>query len=176
MACYQWSTTPSFLIYKEKVVQALEATHRRQSFMWRVIFATFTTIFSLFFLTSAYWQLVSPWDLKYHAYFMEELTSMSVVTADVAEAFIYVMMTWGFISSDKKHRRLIPLSFAGGVGVAMFWLHYMQRLSRIRWDLLWLPFGPCSCSAICMYVDHLILDTQRDVRNLRAAMYHFKRT
>ncbi|KAI5063513.1 hypothetical protein GOP47_0022060 [Adiantum capillus-veneris] len=70
---------------QEKIVRELEARHARHSFTWRVIFATLTSIFSAFFLVSAYLQLISPWDLKYHAYFMDEMSPLSVVIADLVD-------------------------------------------------------------------------------------------
>ncbi|MCO5602797.1 hypothetical protein L7F22_056935 [Adiantum nelumboides] len=95
------------------------------------------------FYMAAYLQLVSPWDLKYHAYFMGEMSSVSVVIADVVEAFVYASLTWGLLSSQVRHHHRLWVSFGAGFGPAVFWVYYIKRLSRMHWDLLWLPLGPC---------------------------------
>lgn len=161
---------------QEKIVQSLEASQSRQNLTWRVVFATLTLVFSGFFLISACWQAIFPWELKFHAYFMEDMSSVSVVVADVAEAVVFASMAWGLLSSKSIHINSLWISLGAGFGLAVFWLYQMQSLSRMHWDLLWLPLGPCSCGALCLYVDHLLVETERDVGKLRTAMYHFKRT
>ncbi|KAE9607594.1 hypothetical protein Lal_00026808 [Lupinus albus] len=61
-----------------------------------------------------------------------------------------------------------------GIIVAIFWLYYMLRLSRFRWDIIWLPFGPLSAGAICLYVDHMLTESSEEVRKLRGYMYTYK--
>lgn len=161
---------------QEKIVQSLEGSHLRQSFTWRVIFAILTCAFSLFLLISAYWQATSPWEMKYHAYFMEDLNSVSVVVADVCEAVVYALVAWGILFPKSIDYHLLWLSFGAGFGLAVFWLYHMQSLSRMHWDILWLPLGPSSCAALCLYVDHQILKMEKEIHKLRAAMYHFKKT
>ena len=74
------------------------------------------------------------------------------------------------------------------------------RLPKFRWDVIWLPFGPfgyvinlfvsifllqClhweithawnrSGAGVCLYVDHLLLESSEEIRKLRAYTYSYK--
>ncbi|KAG0492108.1 hypothetical protein HPP92_005506 [Vanilla planifolia] len=50
----------------------------------------------------------------------------------------------GILHNSRSHQRLMWYSFYVGLLIAMFWLYYMLRLPRFRWDVIWLPFGPLS--------------------------------
>ncbi|KAH9606260.1 hypothetical protein KSS87_002519 [Heliosperma pusillum] len=80
----------------------------------------------------------------------------------------------GLIQSSARHRQWIWYSFAGGVLLAIFWLYYMLRLPKFRWDVIWLPLGPISGAGLCLYVDHLLNESSSEVRKLRSYMYAYK--
>ncbi|XP_068326744.1 uncharacterized protein [Pyrus communis] len=122
---------------QEELVREMEKSQAQQSRLWRALFALLLFCFAVFLLYSICQQVLSPWELRYHAYFMEE------------------MLSWMIIS-------------------AAFWLYYMLRLPRFRWDVIWLPFGPLSGAALALYVDHLLTESSEEIRKLRGYMYAYK--
>ncbi|GAU11771.1 hypothetical protein TSUD_75220 [Trifolium subterraneum] len=50
----------------------------------------------------------------------------------------------------------------------------LTLLPKFRWDVMWLPFGPLSASTICLYVDHLLIESSEEVRKLQGYMYAYK--
>ncbi|XP_075674676.1 uncharacterized protein LOC142643832 isoform X2 [Castanea sativa] len=67
---------------QEETIRSFEKTHAQQSRLWRSVFAAMLFCFAVFLLYSIFQQASSPWELRYHAYFMEEVDSWMVISAD----------------------------------------------------------------------------------------------
>ncbi|KAJ4959420.1 hypothetical protein NE237_026531 [Protea cynaroides] len=147
---------------QEEVVRSLEMSHAKQSFLWRSVFAAILFCFVAFLIFSIFQQASSPWELRFHGYFMEEVQSWIVISADCVAVFACMMAITGLLNDSKSHRQWIWYSFYIGVPLAIFWLHYMLRMPKFRWDILWLPFGPLSGAGICLYVDSLFAESLED--------------
>ncbi|XP_014507807.1 uncharacterized protein LOC106767429 isoform X2 [Vigna radiata var. radiata] len=146
---------------QEELVRSLERSQAEQSRLWRMVFATLFFCYIVFLLYSIFHQALTPWELRYHAYFMEEIYSWTIISA-------------GLLHESNHRRRWIKYSWYTGVTLAVFWLYYMLRLPKFRWDVIWLPFGPLGASALCLYVDHLLTESSEEVRKLRGYMYTYK--
>ncbi|KAH9801169.1 Histone-lysine N-methyltransferase [Citrus sinensis] len=108
---------------------------------------------------------------RYHAYFMEEINSWMIIVADWIAVLACSMTIIGLLHN---RRQWILYSCFTGMTLAVFWLYYMLRLPKFRWDVIWLPFGPLSGAGICLYVDHALNESREDVRKLRSYMYAYK--
>ncbi|KAL6984681.1 hypothetical protein U1Q18_018061 [Sarracenia purpurea var. burkii] len=159
---------------QEELVRSLEKAQAQQSLLWRRVFAAILFCYSLFLIYSIYQQTMSPWELRYHAYFMEEVHSWIIISADWAAVLVCSNAIAGLLLDSRSHRRWLWYSCFGGILVAAFWLYHMSRLSSFRWDIVWLPFGPLSGAGICLYVDHLLNESSEEVRKLRGYMYAYK--
>ncbi|XP_021597980.1 uncharacterized protein LOC110604166 isoform X1 [Manihot esculenta] len=166
---------------QEAFVRELERTQAQQSLLWRRVFAGLLFCYAMFQLYSIYQQTTSPWELRYHAYFMEDIDSWRVISADWLAVFACSMAIVGLLHNSMHRRRWIWYSSFTGLILAVFWLYYMlriiclcHRMSRFRWDVLWLPFGPLSGAVICLYIDHLLTQSSEEVRKLRGYMYAYK--
>ncbi|XP_020215721.1 uncharacterized protein LOC109799553 isoform X4 [Cajanus cajan] len=132
---------------QEELVRSLERSQAQQSRLWRT---------------------------RYHAYFMEEIYSWMIISADWVAVLACSFAIIGLLHESMLRTRWIKYSWYTGVILAIFWLYYMLRLPKFRWDVLWLPFGPLSAAAICLYVDHLLTESSEEVRKLRGYMYSYK--
>ncbi|KAL2342597.1 hypothetical protein Fmac_003882 [Flemingia macrophylla] len=159
---------------QEELVRSLERSQAEQSRLWRTVFATLFFCYIAFLLYSIFHQASSPWELRYHAYFMEEMYSWMVISADWVAILACSFAIIGLIHESMLGTRWIKYSWYTGIVLAIFWLYYMLRLPKFRWDIIWLPFGPLSAAAICLYVDHLLTESSEEVRKLRAYMYSYK--
>ncbi|KAJ9688236.1 hypothetical protein PVL29_014116 [Vitis rotundifolia] len=128
---------------QEELVRSLERSQAQQSLLWRSVFAVFLFCFAAFLVYSIFQQVSSPWELRYHAYFMEEIDSSMIIFADWVAVLACTMAIIGLLlHKSKSHRWLIWYSCSAGIILAIFWLYYMLRLPKFRWDVIWLPFGP----------------------------------
>ncbi|OMO67361.1 hypothetical protein CCACVL1_20583 [Corchorus capsularis] len=159
---------------QEELVRSLERMHAHQSLQWKSVFAALIFCYSAFLLYSIYQQALFPWELRYHAYFMEDVDSWMIIAADWLAVLACSMAIFGLVSTAKDHRRWIWYSSSVGLVLAVFWLYYMLRLPRFRWDVIWLPLGPLSGAGVCLYVDHLLSESSEEVRKMRSYMYAFK--
>ncbi|KNA20208.1 hypothetical protein SOVF_054490 [Spinacia oleracea] len=159
---------------QEELVRSLEKLHSQQSRLWRSIFAVLMSCYIAFLLFSMYHQAAYPWDLRYHAYFMEDIDSRLIILSDWLAVIACSTAILGLIKSSEHHRQWIWYAVFGGIPLAVFWLYYMLRLPKFRWDIIWLPFGPLSGAGICLYVDHLLHESSEEVRKLRNYMYAYK--
>ncbi|KAK9102229.1 hypothetical protein Sjap_019483 [Stephania japonica] len=160
---------------QEELTRMFEQKQRQQSFLWRSIFAAILFCFITFLIFSIYHQASYPWELRYHAYFMDEVASWIVISADLVAVLVCLMSVKGLLlDSSKHHRKWILYSCCAGISLAVFWLYHMIRLPRFRWDIIWLPFGPISGAGICLYVDHLLAESSEEIRKLRGYMYSYK--
>ncbi|XP_074311739.1 uncharacterized protein LOC141647456 isoform X2 [Silene latifolia] len=140
----------------------------------KTVFTVLISCYIAFLLFSIYHQTAHPWELRYHAYFMEDIDSRLLILSDWLAVVACSTAILGLIQSSARHRQWIWYSFTGGVLLAIFWLYYMLRLPKFRWDVIWLPFGPISGAGLCLYVDHLLSESSSEVRKLRSYMYAYK--
>lgn len=159
---------------QEELVRSLETNQAHQSRLWRTVFAALVSCYILFLLYSIFHQVSSPWELRYHAYFMEEIDSWMIIFADFVAILAFSFAIKGLLHESKHHRRWIWFSWYTDIVLAIFWLYYMSRLPKFRWDVIWLPFGPLSASTICLYVDHLLTESSEEVKKLHGYMYAYK--
>ncbi|XP_041006730.1 uncharacterized protein LOC121251524 isoform X2 [Juglans microcarpa x Juglans regia] len=158
---------------QEELVRTFEKAQAQQSRLWRGVFAAILFCFAIFLLYSIFQQASSPWEL-YHAYFMEEVDSWIVISADWVAVLACSFAIIGLLRNSKYHRQWIWYSCYAGIILAVFWLYYMLRLPKFRWDVIWLPFGPLSGAGICLYVDYLLSESSDEIRKLRGYMYSYK--
>ncbi|CAN1159930.1 hypothetical protein LINPERPRIM_LOCUS22002 [Linum perenne] len=130
---------------QEELVRSLESAQAQQSLLWT----------------------------RYHAYFMEDIPSWMIISADWVAALACSMAIAGILN---HRRKWIWHSCFAAFSLALFWLYYMFRLPRFRWDAIWLPLGPLCSSSVCLYVDHLLTESSEDVKKLRGYMYSYKAT
>ncbi|XP_057966969.1 uncharacterized protein LOC131157099 [Malania oleifera] len=161
---------------QEELVRSFEKSQAQQSFLWRCVFAALLFCFAAFLIFSIYQQASSPWELRYHAYFMDEVYSSVIIFADWIAVTACLMAILGLLYDSQNRRRWIWYSCYAGMLLALFWLYYMLRLPKFRWDVIWRPLGPLSGAGACLYVDHLLSESSEEVRKLRSYMYTYKTT
>ncbi|XP_059634867.1 uncharacterized protein LOC132277135 [Cornus florida] len=159
---------------QEELVRSLERSQAQQSLLWRRVFATLLFCFAAFLIYSIYQQASSPWELRYHAYFMDEVDSWIIISADWVAVLVCSITIMGVLHNLKNHKQWLWYSCFAGALLAVFWLYYMLRLPKFRWDVIWLPFGPLIGAGMCLYVDHLLDESSQEVRKLRGYMYAYK--
>ncbi|XP_073016346.1 uncharacterized protein [Primulina eburnea] len=159
---------------QEDLVRSFEKSLAYQSFIWRGVFGGMILCYVSFLMFSIYQQTYSPWELRFHAYFMYEVDSWSIVAADLAAVIVCLMLITGLMHNSKHHHLWLLYSILPGTLLAIFWLHHMLRLTKFRWDAMWLPLGPLSGTAVCLYVDHLLNQSSEELRKLRGYMYAYK--
>ncbi|KAI5383180.1 hypothetical protein KIW84_070550 [Lathyrus oleraceus] len=180
---------------QEELVRSLEKTQAQQSRFWRNVFVALVICYILFLLYSIFHQVSSPWELhlslysfysicccnsllsdeqRHHAYFMKEMYSWMIICADSVAVLAFSFAIIGLHHESMHHRRWIWYSWYISTVLAVFWLYYMSRLAKFRWDIIWLPLGPLSASTICLYVDHLLTESSEEVKKLHGYMYAYK--
>ncbi|XP_015889208.1 uncharacterized protein LOC107424033 [Ziziphus jujuba] len=160
---------------QEELIRSFETSQAQQSRLWRGVFAALLLCFAGFLVYSIFQQLSSPWELRYHAYFMEDLDSWVIISADWVAVVACSLAIIGLFHGDSKDRRQwIWYSCFFGMVLVVFWLYFMSRLPRFRWDVIWLPFGPLCGAGLSLYVDHLLSESSEEIRKLRSYMYAHK--
>ncbi|KAL1825418.1 hypothetical protein DCAR_0313584 [Daucus carota subsp. sativus] len=159
---------------QEELVRSLEKTLAHQSFLWKCVFASFIGCYMAFLIFSIYQQALFPWELRYHAYFMKEIDSWIVISADWAAVLVCSIAVAGLLLNSRDQRHWLWYSCFAGILIAVFWLYQMLKLSKFRWEVIWLPFGPLSAAGVSLYVDHLLNESSEEVRKLRGYMYSYK--
>ncbi|XP_068653428.1 uncharacterized protein [Aristolochia californica] len=160
---------------QEEIVLSFEKKHGHQEFLWRAVFSILVLCFALFLIYSIVSQTLSPWDLRYHAYFMDEVESWMVVSAESTAVLASLLALKGFaVHNSTGHKKWIWYSSYIGLLLAIFWFYVMLRMPSFRWDAIWLPLGPLSVAGLCLYVDHLLMVSLEEVRKLRSYMYAYK--
>ncbi|XP_020704998.1 uncharacterized protein LOC110115928 isoform X1 [Dendrobium catenatum] len=160
---------------QEEMVRSFERAHEQDNHLWRGVFAVFLLGYVVFLIYSIFQQAWNPWELRYHAYFMEDVPSWMLISADLVAILACLLAVKGMLDGSIFHQRLIWHSFYVGLVLAVFWSYYMLRLPRFRWDVLWLPFGPLSAATICLYVDNILRSSREEIRTLQDYMYEYKR-
>ncbi|XP_042392481.1 uncharacterized protein LOC121983875 [Zingiber officinale] len=159
---------------QEEMVRSFEMEHDRQNRLWRRVFAGFIVGYIAFLVYSILQQAWFPWELRYHAYFMDEMQSWMVISADLVAVLACSFAVKGIIDSSRSLQHWMWYSCYVGMLLAIFWLFYMLKLPKFRWDVLWLPLGPLSGAGACLYVDRLLHGSLKDVKLLRSYMYNYK--
>ncbi|XP_042387108.1 uncharacterized protein LOC121979223 [Zingiber officinale] len=159
---------------QEEMVRSFEMEHDRQNRLWRRVFAGFIVGYIAFLVYSTLQQAWFPWELRYHAYFMDEMQSWMVISADLVAVLACSFAVKGIIDSSRSLQHWMWYSCYVGMLLAIFWLFYMLKLPKFRWDVLWLPLGPLSGAGACLYVDRLLHGSLKDVKLLRSYMYNYK--
>ncbi|GJY05622.1 hypothetical protein Tco_0371562 [Tanacetum coccineum] len=159
---------------QEELVRSLERSQAQQSRFWRHVFAGLLFCFVAFLIFSIYGQTTMPWELRYHAYFMDEIESWTVIAADWVAVLVCLMAIAGLLRSSRSRRQWLWVSCCSGVLLAVFWLYNMLKLPKFRWDVIWLPLGPLSGAGFCLYVDTLLNESSEEVKQLRNYMYAYK--
>ncbi|KAL2229069.1 UNVERIFIED_CONTAM: hypothetical protein Sindi_1886600 [Sesamum indicum] len=131
---------------QEELVRSLEKSQAQQSLLWR----------------------------RYHAYFMYEVDSRSILIAEGAAVLVCLMIITGLVHNSRRHRIWLWCSLVPGTLLAVFWLHHILRLAKFRWEITWLPLAPLGGAGIALYVDHLLNESSEEVRKLRGYMYAYK--
>ncbi|CAD6212582.1 unnamed protein product [Miscanthus lutarioriparius] len=142
---------------QEELVRMLEA---KQIHRWRRIFAGFLLGYAAFLVYSSFHHAWSPWELRYHAYFMEDLPAPMVIIADWIAALACLFDIKEILQNSGPSKKWMSYSCYIGILVAIFWTYYILRLPRIRWDVAWLPLGP------------LMYDELESLLNLLSAATH----
>ncbi|CAI0543730.1 unnamed protein product [Linum tenue] len=57
---------------QEELVRSLEHAQAQQAQLWTRVFSAILVCYAIFLVYSIYQQATSPWELRYHAYFMED--------------------------------------------------------------------------------------------------------
>lgn len=159
---------------QEEFVRSLERTQAQQSRLWRGGFAALVFCYAAFLVYSIFQQFSAPWELRFHAYFMDEISSWTIISADWVAVLACSLAITGLLSNSNGHVHWIWYSCSAGLALAVFWLYYMLRMPKFHWDIIWLPFGPLSGAGICLYVNHLLAESSEEVRKLRGYMYSYK--
>ncbi|KAH7519162.1 hypothetical protein FEM48_Zijuj08G0006500 [Ziziphus jujuba var. spinosa] len=134
---------------QEELIRSFETSQAQQSRLWRVLLSYLSHLHSL----SADCRLLIDW--------------VAVVACSLAII--------GLFHGDSKDRRQwIWYSCFFGMVLVVFWLYFMSRLPRFRWDVIWLPFGPLCGAGLSLYVDHLLSESSEEIRKLRSYMYAHK--
>uniref|UniRef100_A0A804UH15 Uncharacterized protein n=1 Tax=Zea mays TaxID=4577 RepID=A0A804UH15_MAIZE len=155
---------------QEELVRSLEAKQAQQGRRWRRVFAGFLLGYVAFLVYSSFHHAWSPWELRYHAYFMEDLPAPMVIIADWIAALACLFAVKGLLQNSGPSKKWMWYSCYVGILVAIFWTYYILRLPRIRWDVAWLPLGPLMAGALSLYVDHVLLESMQDISTLRSYM------
>ncbi|KAM6583364.1 hypothetical protein CsatB_010366 [Cannabis sativa] len=159
---------------QEELVRLFEGDQAKQSRLWRSVFAAILFCFAGFLVYSIFGQVSSPWEQRYYAYFMEDVESWMIISAGWVAVLACSLAIVGLLTGSKYRRRWMWCSFFASIILAVFWLYYMLRLPRFRWDIIWLPFGTLSGAGLSLYVDHLLNESAEEVRKLRGYMYSYK--
>lgn len=159
---------------QEEFVRSLERTQAQQSRQWRTVFAALVFCYAAFLVYSIFQQFSSPWELRFHAYFMDEISSWMIICADWVAVLACSLAITGLLNNSNDHARWIWYSCSVGLALTVFWLYYMLSMPKFHWDVIWLPFGPVSGAGMCLYVNHLLVESSEEVRKLRGYMYSYK--
>ncbi|XP_072973729.1 uncharacterized protein [Typha angustifolia] len=159
---------------QEEMIRSFERKHAQQSRTWRGVFAGFLLGYVGVLIYSIYQQVWFPWELQYHAYFMDEMLPWMVIIADWIGVLACLLAVKGLLHKSSSSKKWMRYSIYTSLLVTVFWLYYMLSLPKFHWNIIWLPFAPLSGAAMCFYVDHLLLESLEDIGKLRGYMYNYK--
>eukprot|EP00898_Chlorokybus_atmophyticus_P004421 jgi/Chlat1/4980/Chrsp32S04965 len=168
---------------QEEVIRELERSHARQSLAWRAAFAAGAVAGALLFSRAALSQHRHPWHVHRHALFYGELSSTTVIAADmlactalcIAAIALFVSPASTTSSSSSSQVGFLPLPLAA-VTLA-FWAWHSSRVvvGREQWlHAMWAPAAAFGYVAACWYCASVMADTRHGISKLRAYKYQFK--
>ncbi|KAJ4768264.1 histone-lysine N-methyltransferase [Rhynchospora pubera] len=159
---------------QEEMVRSFEKKHAQQSRLWRRVFAGLLLGYAGFMVYSMLHQAWFPWELKYHAYFMEDMHPGMPILFDLVAVVACLLAVKGLLQNSSSSRKFFWYSTYVGLLVSVLWMTYMLRFPKIRWDAIWLPLAPLCGASLCLYLDHLMLESLEDISKLRSYMYNYK--
>ncbi|XP_044976141.1 uncharacterized protein LOC123443706 isoform X2 [Hordeum vulgare subsp. vulgare] len=124
---------------QEELVRSLEQRQAHQSRRWRHVFAGFLLSYAVFLVYSSFHHAWSPWELRYHAYFMEDLPSPMVIVTDWIAALACLFAMKGLVQASNSSKKWMWYSFYVAMVVAVFWIYYLLKyviLEAIRASFL----------------------------------------
>ncbi|KAF3590943.1 hypothetical protein DY000_02027352 [Brassica cretica] len=150
---------------QEEYVRSLEEAHAQQSRQWKRVRRSSGLLrsFPLLLQFSAVHVTVGAEHFSPDFYGSEWIAIMACCLSIV-----------GLLDKKNDHGRWFWYSCVPGSALAIFWLYYLLRLPKFRWDVIWLPFGPLCGAGIFLYVDHLLEESSEEVKKLRNYMYAYK--
>ncbi|XP_028200269.1 uncharacterized protein LOC114384722 [Glycine soja] len=95
---------------QEKLVRSLERSQAQQSRFIYTVFAALFFCYIVFLLYSIFQQASSPWELQYHAYFMEEIYSWMIISTDWVAVLACSFSIIGLLDQSMHRRRWIHYS------------------------------------------------------------------
>ncbi|KAF3324586.1 hypothetical protein FCM35_KLT10743 [Carex littledalei] len=156
------------------MVKYFEKKHAQQSLLWRRVFAGLLFSYAGFMIYCVFNQAWFPWELRFHAYFMEEMHPGMPILFDLVAVVACLLAVKGLLQKSSSSKKFFWYSSYASLLVAVFWLVYMLSLPRFRWDVVWLPLAPLGGAALCLYVDHLLSESLEDINKLKTYMYNYK--
>ncbi|KAG2589397.1 hypothetical protein PVAP13_5NG236800 [Panicum virgatum] len=112
---------------QEELVRSLEQKQAQQSRRWRRVFAGFLLGYAAFLVYSSFHHAWFPWELRYHAYFMEDLPAPLVIIADWIAALACLFAVKGLLQNSGPSKKWMWYSCYIGFLVAIFWTYYILR-------------------------------------------------
>ncbi|KVI01223.1 hypothetical protein Ccrd_020521 [Cynara cardunculus var. scolymus] len=122
---------------QEELVRSLERSLAQQSRFWRRVFAGLHCCFVAFLIFSIHGQTTMPWELRYHAYFMDEIESWTVIAAEWAAVFVSFMAVAGLLRSSRSQRRWLWFSCCFGALLAAADISmgcYLASFRSLEWS------------------------------------------
>ncbi|XP_057493787.1 uncharacterized protein LOC130779132 isoform X15 [Actinidia eriantha] len=120
------SSTVSFVEEQEELVRSLEENQAQQSLLWRVMFDSTEQEELVRSLEENQAQQSLLWR-RYHSYFMDEVDSWMVISADWAAVLVCSVAIAGLLLDSRYRRTWLWYSCFGGILVAVFWSYHMLR-------------------------------------------------
>ncbi|XP_057493751.1 uncharacterized protein LOC130779132 isoform X9 [Actinidia eriantha] len=124
------SSLPDFMISfveeQEELVRSLEENQAQQSLLWRVMFDSTEQEELVRSLEENQAQQSLLWR-RYHSYFMDEVDSWMVISADWAAVLVCSVAIAGLLLDSRYRRTWLWYSCFGGILVAVFWSYHMLR-------------------------------------------------
>ncbi|XP_057493768.1 uncharacterized protein LOC130779132 isoform X11 [Actinidia eriantha] len=129
------SSTVSFVEEQEELVRSLEENQAQQSLLWRVYNSSLPDFMISFVeeqeelvrsLEENQAQQSLLWR-RYHSYFMDEVDSWMVISADWAAVLVCSVAIAGLLLDSRYRRTWLWYSCFGGILVAVFWSYHMLR-------------------------------------------------
>ncbi|XP_057493782.1 uncharacterized protein LOC130779132 isoform X14 [Actinidia eriantha] len=111
---------------QEELVRSLEENQAQQSLLWRVMFDSTEQEELVRSLEENQAQQSLLWR-RYHSYFMDEVDSWMVISADWAAVLVCSVAIAGLLLDSRYRRTWLWYSCFGGILVAVFWSYHMLR-------------------------------------------------
>ncbi|KAJ9551211.1 hypothetical protein OSB04_015256, partial [Centaurea solstitialis] len=123
---------------QEELVRSLEKALAQQTRFWKRVFAGLHCCFMAFLIYSIHGQTTMPWELRYHAYFKDEIESWTLIAADWAAVFVSSMAVAGLLRSSRSQRHgfgslaALAAKVSMGCYLASSWSREWGRVFAVR--------------------------------------------